>query len=70
MKATDDCKWDPIKNEVFVLYAPSFLSFLFVNIGLMMAPEAETSSQSRITIKYYIVVSDGVLVQFHFVIVL
>ena len=39
-----DFKWDPVKTDVFVLYAKAFLIF-FVNIGLMMAPEVGTSSQ-------------------------
>ena len=34
------------KIAVFVLYAPAISSFFFfVNIGLMLAIEAETSSQ-------------------------
>ena len=32
------------KTDVFELYAPAFLSF-FVNIGMMMSIEAESSSQ-------------------------
>jgi len=44
IKAINECKWDPTKTDVFVLYALTFLSF-FVNIGLVMANEAETSSQ-------------------------
>jgi hypothetical protein len=37
----NECKWDHIKIDV--LYAPAFLIF-FVNIGLKMAIEVETSS--------------------------
>jgi len=40
------CKWDPIKLTSYAICTRIFkFFFVVVNIGLLMAPEAETSSQ-------------------------
>jgi hypothetical protein len=59
IKTINECKWDPIKLTFFVLYAPAFISFCkhWPDDGQL---RPKLIANSKITIKYYIVVSDGV----------
>ena len=61
-KSINECKWDHKKLTFFVPCAPAFLN-LFCKYWPDGGPmRSKVVANSRITIKYYIVVSDGALI--------